>query len=113
MIRHNDVTFEQTNLIVAKNLKSRLLGLLVYKQMPPDTLMCFPYTQSIHTFFMKFPIDVIFINAEFKVTKIISHLSPGRLGCNFALQVRHVIEAPCGWVSQKKIKVGDQFYVDM
>lgn len=113
MIRHNGVLINETKVLLAKSFKSRLFGLLVYKSMPSDTLMYFPYTHSIHTFFMKFPIDVIFVDSKFKVIKVLSNLIPGRIGFSLAIEVRHVLEGPCGWINQKNIKIGDTLYVDL
>lgn len=113
MIHHNSLALNNLEVIIAKSIKSRLYGLLIYNEMPKNTLMYFPYTNSVHTFFMKFSIDIIFMDASFKVTKIVSELPPGRIAYNFAFQVRHVIEAPSGWAKMEHVKLGDLLYVDL
>ena len=39
---------------------------------------------SVHTFFMRYPIDVVFINAHGVVVKVCSHLAPWRMQLCFS-----------------------------
>ncbi len=47
---------------------------------PPDGegLLIIP-CNSIHMFFMKFPIDAVFMDREFRVVRLVRNLAPGRM----------------------------------
>lgn len=110
--------FNQTkNLILCSKLETanstwaRIKGLLGRKSMDADEALWIPSCNSIHTFFMNFPIDVAFVDKHLTVTKIIPNLRPGRLA--FAtLRTRDVFEFPSGSLSDEKLAIGDQLHVD-
>ncbi len=73
------------DVIVAENLKIantfylRLMGLMFSNSMENfDALLLTP-GNSIHTFFMKYKIDVVFLNRDMKIIKIIREMSPWRM----------------------------------
>jgi hypothetical protein len=49
---------------------------------------------SIHTFFMRFPLDVIFLDRGFKVAKVVNNLGPWRFAS--AWGAAGVVELPAG-----------------
>jgi uncharacterized membrane protein (UPF0127 family) len=65
---------------------------------------------SIHTHFMSFPIDVVYLDADQEVVGIDQDLSPWRFG-RFHWDVRCVVELPAGKVSRTGTNVGDQLQV--
>jgi uncharacterized protein len=67
--------------------------------------------RSIHTFFMKFPIDVAFVDKQLKVRAIYHHVVPGRLKMPLSFAVQSVFELSAGRLSETKTEVGDQLYV--
>ncbi len=87
----------------------RLRGLLGRSSYPDDSGMLFS-TSSIHTFFMQFPIDVVFLDKNFKVLRARPSLKPGRLVFPILL-ARTVIEFAPGAIERGKIEVGDQLHV--
>ena len=61
---------------------------------------------SIHTFFMTFPLDVIYLDREDKVVKLIEKLMPWRVsGC---FRSAKVLEVGSRFIITSGIKVGDQ-----
>jgi uncharacterized protein len=60
---------------------------------------------GIHTFGMKFPIDVLILNGEKKVEKLAANVMPNRF---FFWNPRYcnVVELPAGTISKHKIKKG-------
>lgn len=75
----------EKNIVIGKNVKfannmfSRMKGLMFSSEMDGfDALLITP-CNSIHTFFMNYPIDIIFLNKEYKVIKIIKNIKPWRL----------------------------------
>ena len=63
---------------LANDFFSRVKGLMFKKGLEGDGLLIKP-CNSIHTFFMKFNIDVIFLDKSLKIVKIIKNLPPWRV----------------------------------
>ena len=63
----------------ASNFSERLMGLMFSSELPDcDGLLLNP-CRSIHTFFMLYPIDVLFLDQDFRVVKTMYELSPWRM----------------------------------
>jgi len=62
--------------------------------LPPDHAMLFPRCRSVHTFGMRFPIKVAFVDARWQVLAV-RLLPPGRLA-RPRLRARSVLECPAG-----------------
>jgi uncharacterized membrane protein (UPF0127 family) len=61
--------------------------------MPPGTAMVFEPARQIHTFGMKFPLDVVFCDRTWKVLHVVRSMAPARLtrvvwGARYALELR-------------------------
>lgn len=91
---------------IADTFFSRLMGLMGKKQIPQDEAIVFPRCNSIHTFFMRFPIDVIFVSAEGKVVALSEAVGPWRLILPKA-RVKHTIEMRAARAKELGISVGD------
>jgi uncharacterized membrane protein (UPF0127 family) len=61
--------------------------------------------EAVHTFGMKFPIDLVYLDRTNRVVKTRSHVGPGRLSA--CLSARSVVELPSGTVQGKVIQRGD------
>jgi hypothetical protein len=61
--------------------------------------------QNIHTFFMMFSIDVIFLDSNFLVIEICQGLEPWRIHRS-KLKASHIIELPAGTISNTSVKIG-------
>lgn len=64
-------------LVICNSFKSRLLGNMFKENI--DNILCFPKCNSIHTIFMKSPIDIVMLNKEKKVIHIINNLKPYKI----------------------------------
>lgn len=64
---------------VAKSFIERFLGLMGQKQLTSKDVIVFPNCNSIHTFFMREQIDVVFVSASGMVTKVFCSLGPWKL----------------------------------
>lgn len=96
------------NIKLANTFFSRLKGLMFEKHMIGDGLILDP-GNSIHNCFVRFPIDAIFVDNDFKIVKIIRVFKPWRFSWIY-LKARKVIELPAGKVPDS-IKVGDELEV--
>src|SRR6266581_4526140 len=67
------------NVRLADTPRSRRIGLLQHETLPSgDGLWIYP-TQAIHTFGMRFPIDVVFLDRHMRVKRVYHRLAPFRL----------------------------------
>lgn len=65
--------------------------------------------EAIHMFFMKFAIDVVFIDKKKRVTKVVSELKPWRL--SGSIRAHSVIELPAGTAARTQTEPGDQIEI--
>jgi uncharacterized membrane protein (UPF0127 family) len=77
---------------VAATALTRLQGLLGRRRLDPGEGLLLRPASSIHTFFMRFPIDVVFLDRELAVRKVVPELGPWRFagarGAKSALELR-------------------------
>lgn len=79
---------------VASTPVARLVGLLGRATLAEDEGMLFPRTGSIHMFFMRFPVDVVFCDRDLQVLKVVRDLRPWRTAAARGAKV--TIELPVG-----------------
>ncbi len=103
-VRTNQVLAHQ--LKVAASFYQRTKGLLGRLGMESGEGLYIAPCSSIHTFFMCFSIDILFLDKEKKVTKVISGLKPFRMAFGPRRSVG-VLELPCGTVNEGQCEVGD------
>ena len=85
--------------------KSRNIGLLHHRSFPQGAAMLIAPTSAVHTFFMRFPIDLAFINREGSVLKVCHSFRPWRIAA--ALRAYGVIELPAGTLAAAETVAGD------
>jgi uncharacterized membrane protein (UPF0127 family) len=95
---------------VARGFKGRSRGLLGRTQLSPDEGMLFE-TESfpliwMHTFFMSFPIDIVFLGRGDVVIRIQSSLKPWRLS-PIVFGALKAVELSAGAAARAKTAVGD------
>jgi len=83
------------NCWLASDFFSRLIGLMGRRALGENEAIFFPNCSSIHTFFVRFPIDVISVSAEGTVLSVQENLAPWRLLLPKRF-VSHVIEVQGG-----------------
>lgn len=64
---------------VASSMRARLLGLAGLAGMPPRSALLLPRCASVHTFGMRFPIGVLFLDNEMRVIGERREVRPGRI----------------------------------
>src|SRR5574344_695182 len=85
---------------VAKNIVTRSIGLLSKNEMDKKEGLIITPCCSIHTFFMKFDIDVIFVDKKNKVVAIEESVKPNRI-LPIYLKSAYVLEIKSQKISQK------------
>jgi len=83
------------DILIADTLVTRLIGLMFKKQLiGADGLLLNP-CNSIHTFFMRYSLDIVFINSENRVVKIIRKIKPWRMTWIY-FSAKKTLELPAG-----------------
>ncbi|MFX0136080.1 MAG: DUF192 domain-containing protein [Candidatus Hodarchaeota archaeon] len=96
--------------ILAKNLFSRLIGLLGKSKLNSQCAIHIVPCNGIHTLGMKFPIDVLFLNSKGMAIKLFSNLSPNKI-TNVIRSSHSVIELSANSLSETDIQIGDYIQV--
>jgi uncharacterized protein len=99
-----------SDLKIADTYWSRLVGLLGKSSLHEDQAMLFLPGNNIHTFFMRFAIDCVFIDKNFRVVSIKENIKPGRMAVQ--LNAYSVVEMKAGVAKLKGIYVGEELHVD-
>ncbi len=93
-------------MLVADSLLKRMKGLLGKSKMEGGESLWIKPCMSIHTFFMKFPIDALFLDRKNKVIAAIENLQPNRITRLYPKAVS-VFELPAGTIEKTSTAVGD------
>ena len=99
------------NLEVASTLWPRMKGLLGRKSLAMDRALWIHRCNSIHTFFMNFPIDVVFVDRQMVVRKVYRQVQPNRIVLP-VWRASSVIEFSPGFLDSNPISIGEQLHVD-
>jgi uncharacterized protein len=91
---------------IADSFVTRLRGLLGRRQLPSGEGLLLSPSSSVHTFFMRFPIDVVFLDRSLRVVGVSPNVRPWRLAA--CKGTRRVLELPAGESDERAIRVGDQ-----
>jgi uncharacterized membrane protein (UPF0127 family) len=94
-----------TRIELALDSRSRRRGLLGRNEFAKGAALIIAPCSSVHTFFMRFAIDVVFVSRDGRVLKTYSTLVPWRMA--FSLGAFAVIELPAGAISPSDPQPGD------
>ena len=81
-------------------------GLLGRKELPRGEGMLLRPAASVHTAFMRFAIDVVFLDAELRVVRIERRVPPWRMVGKRGAKC--VVELPAGECSRRNLDLGDE-----
>ena len=94
---------------IADNPWTRLRGLLGRDSLASDRGMLISPAPSIHSAFMRFDFDAVFLDREMHVVKISERIPPWR--ARSAKGARSVLELAAGEASRRGVQVGDELAV--
>jgi len=90
---------------VVEGLFSRMRGLLGRSELPAGHGMLINPAPSVMTYFMRFPIDVVFLDRDWRVVKVVHRLGPWRVAG--ARRAVAALELPAGTAEACRLQVGD------
>jgi uncharacterized membrane protein (UPF0127 family) len=89
---------------IACSFKHRLVGLLGVDTLASDEGLMLSPGGSIHTFGMRYPIDVAFLDRQLRILRVSSKIAPWRV-CRAPAKTKHVVELPAGTLSQLRLEI--------
>jgi uncharacterized membrane protein (UPF0127 family) len=95
--------------MVADRPLRRLRGLLGRRALPPGEGILLRPTPSIHTWFMRFPIDAVFLSAELEVLAVRSDMPAWRMAARRG--ARAVLELSAGEAALRGVRPGSRLEV--
>ncbi|WHY87705.1 DUF192 domain-containing protein [Neobacillus novalis] len=84
----------------------RLKGLMFSKSLPAGHGLLIQPCQSIHTYFMNYSIDVIYLSKEFEIVGLDETVKPAKVG-KFHRKAKSVLELPAGTIRETGTKIGN------
>lgn len=98
-------------LLVAERTRERMRGLLGRNGLSQGTGLLLDPCGAIHTFGMRFALDVIFVDRRFRVCRVVQHVHPRRF-CLGGWRARATIELEAGQLDLTSFALGSQLEVD-
>lgn len=95
---------------MADTSAKRRTGLLKHDRLEPGQGLWIVPCESVHTFFMRFPIDLVYLTRDRKVRKTRAGVAPWRMSA--CLPAHSVLELPAGTVEQTRTEPGDQLSIE-
>lgn len=95
---------------VATTPAARNRGLLKHTSLEPGDGLWISPTQAIHMFFMKFALDIVYLDRKLRVVKTRRNLKPWRISGSW--KAHSVLELPVGVIDSSRTEPGDQLVFD-
>jgi uncharacterized membrane protein (UPF0127 family) len=98
-----------TDVELAETRATRRRGLLGRDHLEPTAALMLMPCAAVHTAFMRFPIDVVFLDRDGIAVKLVSNLRPWRMAG--AAKAHSVVEMAAGSLRRHAVAVGDRLYL--
>ena len=93
----------------ARNPLRRMKGLLGRRALAEDEGLLLEPASAVHTWFMRFSIDLAFLDRELQVVRIAHEVRPWRFA--YARRSRYVLELPAGAAARRGLQTGDRLVI--
>ena len=95
---------------LADTSETRRVGLLQHERLEPGSGLWIVPCESVHTFFMKFPIDLVYLDKQRKVRKVRHAVPAWRLSA--CLTAHSILELPAGTAEKSGTLPGDELVME-
>jgi uncharacterized membrane protein (UPF0127 family) len=95
------------HVVEARTAWSRMVGLLAHRSLPVGEGLLLAPAWSIHTWFMRFPIDVVFLDRDARVLRVFPALPAWRL-VSGTRAAHTTLEFGAGTLARTPLAPGDQ-----
>lgn len=103
--------FLAENCKVADTFRTRLRGLIGKSGLQTGDALFIKPCNSVHTLFMRFPIDVLFLDANNTVIFLIENMLPWKIS-PFVKKAKSVVEIPVGTIKASNTETGDSLEIN-
>ncbi|HRR33869.1 MAG TPA: DUF192 domain-containing protein [Kiritimatiellia bacterium] len=87
---------------------ARLRGLLGCRALGPDAALLIERCGAVHTVGMRFAVDLVFLDRDWRVTRVVRQVPPGRLMVGGGWRAVRVLESEAGCVDVAGLHVGEK-----
>lgn len=94
---------------LANTSESRRRGLLKHTGLQPGEGLWIVPCEAVHCFFMRFSIDIVFLDRRRRVVKLSPSVRPWRIAV--CLKAHSVLELPEGQIESAGLRVGDELEI--
>lgn len=105
IVSRNDIEVISIKGMQTQSMKERLGGLLVLEALNQEQALWISPCNSVHTFGMKYVLDLVYIDKNNKVSSLVKNIKPWRM--SLCLQAKTVIELLAGSIQHLDIQLGD------
>lgn len=110
IMNSTQVTIICTTAYKADTVRMRLCGLLGKKALAKESGLLITRSSGVHTFGMRFPIDIVALDRNLRVLGVWENVGPSKIrGLSF--RTHAVLELQSGRVRECNIAIGDQLLV--
>ena len=95
----------EIEMMLADSFLTRLAGLMFRRRLPPATGLLLVPCNSVHMCFMRFAIDVVYIDKEYKIIKVVKNLKPW-VGLSMCRNAWATLEMTAGEAERCGLKLG-------
>lgn len=97
------------DLRVARSMWARFWGLMGRRELPEGQGLLIDPCSSIHMFFMRFPLDVIFLDNDGRVIKVVEQIKPWRMAMGGG--GKKALEIAAGAAARAQVEAGDELAI--
>jgi uncharacterized membrane protein (UPF0127 family) len=97
--------------VVAESILTRLRGLLGTHALPPRHGLLLRPCRQVHSFFMRYALDLLFLDAHNRVLRSFSDFAPNRVS-PLVRGAAAVLELPAGALADIEVGPGDQLSIE-
>jgi len=94
------------SVFIPKTFWQRTKGLLGKSGLEGNQFYLFYNCSSVHMFGMKFSIDLVYLNDQFEIVKLVHSFAPW--GMSFCFKAAHVIEMKAGLIELHGFAIGEK-----
>ena len=96
---------KEIEILIADTFLLRLAGLMFRKKLPAATGLLLAPCNSVHMCFMRFAIDVVYLDKDYKILKIVTNLKPW-IGLSVCRKAWATLELTAGEAERCSLAVG-------
>lgn len=88
------------------SLFERMRGLIGYRELGAQTGLLIERCAAVHTVGMRFTLDLVFLDAAWRIVKVVPQVRPGHLCISGGARARRVVEVESGWLDPERVPLG-------